>query len=254
MKTVAVMRPKENLPAAVEVVESLGLQAVAVPMIEIEPIRDEFFDGFQNRVLKGEADIVIFTSANGVKYTLKKIEDRGGFVEALKKTRVVAIGPKTRESLERLGIKPLQPGDYSSRGIVDFLGDVRNKTIEIARSSHGSPLLIQGLRERGGRVHETQVYRITTPRGEEQRNLVKKTLEGEIDIFAFTSSMMARNFLEIAGEMNKKNEVIEILNARTVAAIGIPTRETLEKEGVKVKIMPEKFTFQEMIKEIARNS
>ena len=78
---------------------------------------------------------------------------------------------------------------------------------------------------------------------------LKEALSGHIDIFAFTSSMMVKNFMTIAEDMGIKEEIIRIMNEKTVAAIGKPTSETLSGFGVRVGIMPERYTFEELVRE-----
>jgi uroporphyrinogen-III synthase len=125
---------------------------------------------------------------------------------------------------------------------------VKGAVIEIARSSHGAPELVKGLTDKGAVVHETQVYQIIRPKDERHTKLMEKALSREIDIIAFTSSMMVRNFMELADEMGVKKEIISILNEKTVAAIGKPTSGTLSGFGINVKVMPEHYTFEEMLR------
>ena len=77
---------------------------------------------------------------------------------------------------------------------------------------------------------------------------MEKALSREIDIFAFTSSMTVRNFMELADEMGVKEEIISILNEKIVAAIGKPTSDTLSGFGINVKVMPEQYTFEELLR------
>ncbi len=129
------------------------------------------------------------------------------------------------------------------------MSGIEGAVIEIARSSHGAPELVEGLSKKGAIVHETQVYQIISPRDERHAALMKRALAGEVDIFAFTSSMMVRNFMSLADEMGVKDEIVRIMNEKTVAAIGKPTAETLSEFGVKVKVVPERYTFGELLQE-----
>jgi uroporphyrinogen-III synthase len=61
--------------------------------------------------------------------------------------------------------------------------------------------------------------------------------------------MMVRNFMALAEDMGVKDYVIRIMNEKTVAAIGKPTSDTLSGFGVKVKVMPENYTFEELLRE-----
>jgi uroporphyrinogen-III synthase len=91
------------------------------------------------------------------------------------------------------------------------------------------------------------VYEIIMPSDERHRRLLEQALEGKIDIFAFTSSMIARNFMKLANDMGVKDEIIKVLNQKTVAAIGKPTSETLSDFGVRTGIIPEHYTFEELL-------
>ncbi|WP_094227991.1 uroporphyrinogen-III synthase [Methanolobus psychrotolerans] len=250
----AIMRPQRYINESVALAESMGFEPVAVPMIELADMRDEYFDGFVERIYSGISDYVIFTSANGIDFTLSKLpsDDRGRFIEALNATKIIAIGPTTRKSLEHLGINVIgMPGVYSSEGLVDFLcPEIKGKVIDTARSFYGSSLLIDGLKGCGADVHETNVYTLTKPEGNEQEEFIRKVFDGEITVFAFTSSMMVRNFFECAVSQTTKNDIVNIMNNSIVAAIGIPTAQTLESYGVKVSVTPGKFTFEDILKKV----
>jgi len=250
MKVIAIMRPASYLAESVKLANSMGFKPITAPMIDVVDKTDINFIRFYERIMDGAVDYVIFTSANGVEFTLLKLNSIDEFVDQLNQTKVVAIGPKTKEALLKNGISvSLMPDSYSSVGLVEMLSGIEGSVIEIARSSHGAPELVQGLLEKGAKVHETQVYEIIRPRDERHEKLMKEALSGNIDIFAFTSSMMVRNFMAIAEDMGIKDEIINIMNEKTVAAIGKPTSETLSGFGVRVGIMPEHYTFEELLME-----
>ncbi|MDO8727472.1 MAG: uroporphyrinogen-III synthase [Candidatus Methanoperedens sp.] len=254
MKVIAIMRPANYLAESIKLANSMGFKAITAPMIDVIDKTDTEFKVFFERIMTGVVDYVIFTSANGVEFTLLKLNSTDEFVDQLNQTHVVAIGPKTKEALLKNGIiVSLMPDSFSSVGLVEMLsgidGGIEGSVIEIARSSHGAPELVKGLLEKGAKVHETQVYEIIRPRDERHEKLMKEALAGNIDIFAFTSSMMVRNFMAIAEDMGIKDEIICIMNEKTVAAIGKPTSETLSGFGVRVGIMPERYTFEELVRE-----
>jgi uroporphyrinogen-III synthase len=107
--------------------------------------------------------------------------------------------------------------------------------------------LTEGLKEAGATVHETHVYTLDVLEDELQEELIEKTLNGEIDAFAFTSSMMVRNFIALADKFGEKKKVIEALNDSLVGAIGYPTAQTVEEYGIRVEIIPEEFTFEALV-------
>ena len=196
--TVAIMRPVRYEHDSIQICQKAGFDVISAPMIEILDKRDEYFDGFVSRILAGQSDIVIFTSANGIDHTLDKVPGRDAFITALNRITTIAIGPKTREAAQEQGIEiSFMPESYSSEGLVEVIrNDVRGKVVDIARSSHGAPVLVEGLKAVGAEVFETQVYEIASPaRDGAQDELIQAIVDKTVDAMVFTSSMMVWNFL-----------------------------------------------------------
>ncbi|HDN65923.1 MAG TPA: uroporphyrinogen-III synthase [Methanosarcinales archaeon] len=247
---IAIMRPDMHLDSSVALLHSRGFDVIAAPMIELRDNHDGNFDGFVERVLACESDIVIFTSANGIAFMLQKIDDPERFVHTLNQTSVVAIGSKTKRALETRSINvSLMPDSYSSKGIADMLRGTDNKTVEVVRSTHGDPALITELRSSGDGVlvHETAVYKLVLPDDGRQQRMIEDALNRKIDVFAFTSAMTVHNFMTVARSMGAEEEIVNVLCERVVAAIGDPTADVLSGYGVSVDVMPEKFTFEDMV-------
>ena len=250
----AIMRPVSYIEESVKLAESLGFEPIAVPMIEIMDKADDGFDDFVKRVISGESDYVIFTSANGIESTLSKIpgDEWGSLIDALNRTSAIAVGPNTQKALQKHGIDDSgMPDVYSSEGLVEYLcSNVNGKTIDIARSSYGAPILISGLEGCGATVFETQVYTLGMLDGDEQKGLIANVMSGKITTFAFTSSMMVHNFFSNADAMGVGEKIVDVLNNSTVAAIGVPTADTLNSYGVNVEVIPDKYTFEALINKV----
>lgn len=252
----AIMRPETYTDDSEKAAQAAGFQPFSVPVVTLKGMKDDAFDGFVNRVLSQKTDLVIFTSANGIEYTLKNLE--GGadkekeFLEALQQIKIVAIGPTTKKKLESYDLSSaMMPGEYSSVGLVNDLGkEVSGKTIDIPRSFYGSEVLVKGLEDAGALVHQTHVYTLDIPEGELQEELIEKTINGEIEAFAFTSTMMVKNFMTLADKISEKEEVIDRLNEAVVGAIGDPTAQTVESFGIKVDVVPDEFTFEALVEVI----
>ena len=249
---IAIMRPDMHLDASIALLRSRGFDVIAAPMIELSDNRDSNFDGFVERVLACESDTVIFTSANGIAFMMRKIDDPGQFVHALNRASVVAIGSKTKSALEARGINvSLMPDSYSSKGIAAMLRGIGGRVIEVVRSTHGDPALITALERSGDalpvEVHETAVYKLVLPDDGRQQRMIEDALTGKIDVFAFTSAMTVHNFMTVARSMGAGARIVDVLNERVVAAIGNPTADVLSGYGAGVGVMPEKFTFKDMI-------
>ncbi|MCL7415218.1 MAG: uroporphyrinogen-III synthase [ANME-2 cluster archaeon] len=254
---VAIMRPVRYEQDSMQICKQAGFDVISAPMIEILDKKDEYFDGFISRVLAGRSDIVIFTSANGIDLTLDKVPDRNTFITALNRLTTIAIGPKTREAAVEQGIEiSFMPESYSSEGLVDAISkDVQGKLVDIARSSHGAPVLVEGLKSTGAEVFETQVYEIARPaRSKAQEELIRGIVEQTVDAVVFTSSMMVQYFLEMASEVGQRDQVIEMLNGEgmVVAAIGHPTANTLNRYKIQVNIISNEYTFNALINKVKK--
>ncbi len=252
MKRVAVTRPARFLPAAVEYLRSRGLEAVPVPMMEMVPRKDGAIDAFIERLGAGQVDVMILTSQNGLGFILDRLGgDVEHFLGLLKGVEVLAIGPKTKKALEAHCIfAKSMPSVYSSEGIVKEFS-FPHKHVEVLRSDHGNPVLIEGLEAGGALVTETILYDIVPLDGKVQEAFVLEALSGSIDAFTFTSTMTARSLLMKAEAMGVLEDLKKAINARKVAVIGNPTAEFLMKNGIRVAVVPVKFTFEEMVDALA---
>jgi len=190
-----------------------------------------------------QGDIVIFTSATSV-------EECGRsplFIGSMAGARIVSIGPGTTEALEHFGVAAdSMPSEYSSEGIVAHLrGSVTGKRVILIRSDHGSPVLDQGLAAAGADVTDFTAYSLRPADPKHLERILDAGSLGKIDVYAFTSPLSARAFIEAAE--NRSLKAAEMLGKAKVAAIGRPTADMLNSLGIGVDVMPEKATFEDMI-------
>lgn len=253
---IAIMRPESYRDKSEAIAREYGFEPIYAPMIKLEGMKDNGFEPFVQRVIAGTSNYVVFTSANGITFTLDKLSDakKEDLITALKKSRVIAIGPNTERELIKIGIEnSFLPADYSSEGIVEALcPEVKGKIVDLARSAFGAKVLIEGLEKCGATVYETHVYTLSIPEGAAQKELIKRTLAGEVDAFAFTSSMMVKGFMRHAELQGAEKTIKETLSRAVIGAIGTPTGNTLKKHGVDTDVIPEEFTFEALIKAIKK--
>jgi uroporphyrinogen-III synthase len=224
------------------------MEAVPVPMMEMVPRKDGDVDAFIERLGAGQVDVMILTSQNGLGFLLDRLGgDIEHFLGLLDGVEVLAIGPKTKKALEEHCIFAKgMPSTYSSEGIVKEFS-FPHKHVEVLRSDHGNPILIEGLQAGGALVKETILYDIVPLDGKEQEAFVREALSGRIDAFTFTSTMTVKSLLLKAEAMGVLDDLKKAINARKVAVIGNPTAEFLKENGIRVDVVPEKFTFEEMV-------
>ncbi|MFC7205019.1 uroporphyrinogen-III synthase [Haloferax namakaokahaiae] len=227
---VAVFRPDDDrLANAVELLDSLGATPVPDPMLAVEPTGATPEDGAY----------VVLTSKTGV-----ELLDEAGWSPG--ESILCCIGSATADAARGVGWDVDRvPEEYSSTGLVECLADeVAGATVEVARSDHGSQVLLDGLREAGADVHETVLYRLVRPEGSGKS--AEFAAGGDLEAALFTSSLTVEHFLDAAAERGIRDEAIAGLNDAVVGTIGEPTRETAESHGIEVDVVPQSADFDEL--------
>ncbi|WP_248910277.1 uroporphyrinogen-III synthase [Halocatena marina] len=233
---VAVLRPNDTrIDEAIRSLQSLGVSPIADPMLTICPT------GQQPR----EAEYCIFTSATGVELAVEHgwVPDGG---------TVCAVGRQTATALRNWGYSvDVIPSTFTSAGLVEELADkVEERTVEIARSAHGSDVLTQGLEEAGAVVHETHLYRLERP--STAGRSVSLAAEGELDGILFTSPKIVEYFFEIAKERDDTAALRRGLAGTIVGAIGTPTERAARREEITVDVKPDTVGFKQLAERTIR--
>lgn len=230
--TVAVFRPDDDrLETAVALLDSLGVEAVPDPMLAVEPT------GAQPRE---DADYTILTSKTGVELLPE---------EWTTESTLCAIGESTATVLREAGYAvDIVPDEYTSGGLVDALADqVDGARIEVARSDHGSAVLLDGLESAGAYVHETVLYELRRP--PEAGESAVAAADGSLSAALFSSSLTVENFLSAAADSGRKAAALDGLNDAVVGVIGPPTAETARELGIDVDFVASEADFDVLARE-----
>lgn len=233
--TIAAFRPDDDrLADAVSLLDSLGVEPVADPMLAVAPT---------GAVPRRDADYVVFTSKTGVELAA----DAGWTADG---ATVCAIGDATAARLREAGYSvDVVPEEFSSSGLVRTLRDaVDGARVEVARSDHGSAVLLDGLDDAGAYVHETVLYELTRPAGSGAS--AELAAAGDLDAALFTSSLTVTNFLDAAAEHGVRDAAVAGLNDAVVGSIGAPTAETARSEGIDVDVVPDEATFEALARAV----
>jgi len=260
-KTIAVTRPREQAEESGKSIKQKGGKPYFIPTIEIKGSCDlSTTKKFIEALLLEKVDYVILMSVNGVRYLLSAAEGVGlqeKLEQGLKKTTIIAVGPKTARELENHQIPAnLLPDNYTSEGIMQSLRQrsVTGKTIYIPRTSEAPPELSEKLREMGNDVEEIYVYESQLPSDQGlSKKFIKDLSDGKIDAIIFSSSLGAKNFFRMMSQHGAVEKVQTLINQKlTVVAIGPTTAKTLTQMGLRVDVMPEKHLFEESLEALAR--
>ncbi|WP_281194699.1 uroporphyrinogen-III synthase [Halorubrum sp. F4] len=238
---VAVFRPDdERIDEAVDLLASLGATPVPDPMLAVEPT---------DAVPADNAAFVVLTSKTGV-----ELAAAAGWTPG--DATLVTIGPSTAAAAREAGWDvDLVPEEYTSAGLVAALRDrIADERVEIARSDHGSDVLLEGLHDAGADVTETVLYRLTRP--PEAGESAELAAAGDLDALAFTSSLTVEHFLAAADDRGIREAALSGANDAVVGAIGPPTAETARDLGFDVDAVPDAADFEalaERVVEVVRD-
>jgi len=247
----AILRPADRLDGSVRKAEAAGFEVVAASPLAVELDDSEDVDVLLTELRAGRVDCVVLTSSTAVDALSVLLERRGAdAAQLLRPCTLVAIGPATAAAMRAAGLEPdMMPDEHTSDGLVALLSPGAAGTrMAVLRSDHGDPALVTGLEAAGAAVRELALYRLVPrPDGDDVVSLAKETLAGRVDAFAFTSALTAEAFVEAASRIAPRPKIVAALNARTVGAIGPPTRRALERLGVRVGVVPERATFDALL-------
>jgi uroporphyrinogen III methyltransferase / synthase len=222
----------------------LGAEVIEFPTIEIQPAADYGpLDGALARL--ASYDWLIFTSANGVRFFLERLERSGADLGALR-ARICAIGPATRRAVERIPLKvDLMPPEYVAESLVAaFAGfELAGQRILLPRAAVARDVVPVELARRGALVDVVEAYRTVIPA--DAPALAARIFGGAAkpDWITFTSSSTVTHFVEAAGA--------GALQGVRVASIGPVTTATARSFGIPVSVEAGTFSISGLVEVIA---
>ncbi len=226
---VVVTRAREQAGALVAKLRALGADAIELPTIETLPAAD--YAPLDRAIAELEHyDWLIFTSVNGVRYFVDRLDRSGRDLRALR-ARICAIGEATKNAIEALHLKvDLIGEEYVAESLVEAFRkfDLAGKRILLPRAAVARDLLPRKLGERGACVDVVEAYRTLIPDGAGLRRAEIFGGPHKPDWITFTSSSTVRNFVQIAGA--------KLLEGVRVASIGPVTTASAKKLGIEVTV------------------
>jgi uroporphyrinogen III methyltransferase/synthase len=159
------------------------------------------------------------------------------------RARLCAIGPATRDALERLHLKvEVTPAEYIAEGLLEAFRahDLSGKRILLPRARVARDLIPAELARRGARIDVVEAYRTEVP--EYAALAAREVFAHKPDWITFTSSSTVKNFAAAAGR--------SVLEGVKVASIGPVTSETARRHGIEVTVEARRYTIDGLIEAI----
>ena len=220
-KRILVTRARAQASEFADLLEANGAEVIQFPTIKIQPIARVDIPS------PNAYDWVIFTSVNAVEIFYERLRENGKDARAFGGSSICAVGAKTVEALNRIGIHPnFVPSHSRGSAIAAEIGEVNGKKILLPRAKIATADLPNGLRERGAHIDDVPLYdtiKVASDGDKRQDEIEADLLNGRIDLVTFTSSSTVTNFLE----MFPAHAPTVLLANVKVAAIG-PTTHSRE--------------------------
>lgn len=225
-------------------IETYGGVATVAPSMREVPLESnpEALD-FADALLAGFFDVVILLTGVGTRALLEVVQTKhpaDSFIAALRRTRVVARGPKPLAVLRewQVPVWVAAPEPNTWRELLAAL-DARSSEQPLAGASvavqeYGvsNADLLGELKERGARVTRVPVYQWALPEDVGPlKQAAAAIARGEVDVVVFTSSIQLIHLWQIVEEMGLEAQVRRGLERAVVASIGPTTSEELGRRG-----------------------
>jgi uroporphyrinogen-III synthase len=247
-REILVTRERITAEGMADIIKQFGGIPRIVPLISFKPFQDENESTYLERLKSYEW--IFFTSKNGVHFFFQKLKEHCLSLEG-SGIKFAAVGEKTRKAMESCGIQAdFVPQLYTGSDFAkEFLqrfpdpGHVLLSKGNLARDTISSYFL-----ERSQPIDEWITYETTFPKDSEERLITLLQLR-ELSAVTFTSPSTIRRFMKIV----KEHHLRDLLNGLSVACIGPVTKEAADSYGLAVQVVPERYTVEDMIQELANH-
>ena len=239
-KTIAITRSRDDSQEFIDLITKERGNVLPLPTIELVSKGEKIVDEFLSALADGDPDYSVFMSSKAVSLLFETAKKVGKFEElqlAIANTIVLAVGPKTKDVLEKENVKvAYMPQRYSSVGIGEIFTKLNavGKKVIVPRSGASTPFLKDLLEKIGLHVTELYLYDVCAFRDTSQWNEFRDLFsQDKVDGIIFTSASSVRAFFEIMTKDHDENQLVDMLHKTMVVSIGPFTADELKKFNVK---------------------
>jgi len=254
-------------PEMAKLIASNSGAATVVPSMREVPLASNAEAlAFARRLVENGFDIVVFLTGVGTRALTRVVEtvypvER--FVTALRKTTIIARGPKPVAALKELGV-PVNvavPEPNTWRDLLRALDEksdsfpLKGRRVAVQEYGVSNPDLLAGLSDRGAQVTRVPVYEWGLPEDVGPlRAAVTSIASDDFDVVLFTTAIQVNHLFQVAAEMNREEAVRRALSHMLIASIGPSTSERLREYGLTADIVPSHPKMGYLVSETAQRS
>jgi uroporphyrinogen III methyltransferase/synthase len=253
-RTVVVTRALAQASEFAAELERYGARVVACPTIEI--VEPESYAELDEAVenLFGY-DWLVFTSANGVEFFLRRLAALGRDVNDLDELRVCAVGSATADRLSDAHVHvDVVPEEFRAEGVFaaleSYLGgrdEFDRLNFLLPRAAAGRDFLPRALAEAGARCDVVAAYRTVPPRSTDRARVEALLAGGGVDCVTFASPSAVKNFARLFDT----HDLAPLVGTARVACIGEVTARAAAEHGLGVDIRPGESTAAALARAVA---
>jgi len=239
-KTIAITRSRDDSQEFIDLITKERGNVLPLPTIELVSKGEKIVDELLSALADGDPDYSVFMSSKAASLLFETAKKVGKFEElqlAIANTIVLAVGPKTKDALEKENVKvAYMPQRYSSVGIGEIFTKLNavGKKVIVPRSGASTPFLKDLLEKIGLHVTELYLYDVCAFRDTSQWNEFRDLFsQDKVDGIIFTSASSVRAFFEIMTKDHDENQLVDMLHKTMVVSIGPFTADELKKFNVK---------------------
>jgi len=251
-----VTRPVGQGEDTIKLVKEIGWKPLIVHTVELRARKEsEIFTELSGVLTWGPVDWLVLMSPNGAQLLFNILKSHGNLLPSvLGDFEMLAVGPRTKEALAKLGVRDVHlPDKFSSMGIADFLSNqgLVGKRVLLARSSSADNSLTRALVKNGALVETVNLYDSVIPSDcTSFKRFIDEIRSGNIQAILFTSSSSASNLFSMSNDYISLDELVPRLRRIRIGAIGPVTARKLSELGIPPNIMPETFIIDDALREL----
>jgi len=239
--TVLVTRSPEQAASMARMIEGRGGVPVLFPALAVGPPPSwRECDDAIGRL--GSYDAVVFPSVNAVDGFFGRCRERRIDLDLLRRLALYAVGPATREAIERLGLSVRAlPQEFSASGLVDLLRGASLRRVLLPRGTRGRAGLVEGLTAAGTEVEPVSVYSSAPSAGDAA--VRDRLVTGGIDVLTFASPSAVEGVVAAI----EPETLAGIRKTTAIAVIGPTTLDAVRRAGTDADIVPPESTVSAML-------
>ena len=241
-----------------------GVPRVAPSMREIPDLKNPHVVRFADDLLAGKIDLLVLMTGVGTRILSEIVIEETGekeYVEALRKTTILARGPKPVAALRKFRVRPditvSEPNTWRDiLATFDQKGmSLEDLVVYVQEYGVSNEEFLGSLEKRGADVRRIPIYRWALPEDlDPLRDAVRSISENTEDCILFTSSRQVYNLFQVAGGGESFASFVEGIKKTLVCSIGPTTTETLKENGISVDYEPDSPKMGNLVREAARRS